>query len=118
MFSDKLWAQDLRKVTLCYLDCIYNEHGYISLEDICEYTTNYKGLVLKFQVQHALKAAGQWELITGTANIKAEDYEIKKQKGLLFRVTVHGAEIHANSYELPNPTICGMHYANPLNRRQ
>ena len=37
-------------------------------------------LVWKFQVQHALKAASQWEFITGTANAEAEGYESKKQK--------------------------------------
>ena len=37
-------------------------------------------LVWKFQVQHALKAAGQWEFKTGTADAEARDYEIKKQK--------------------------------------
>ena len=35
-------------------------------------------LVWKFQLQHVLKAAGQWDCITGTAD--AEDYENKKQK--------------------------------------
>ena len=34
-------------------------------------------LVWKFQVQHALKAAGQWEFITGTADTEAKDYESK-----------------------------------------
>ena len=33
----------------------------------------------KFQVQHALKAAGQWEFITGTADTEARNYESKKQ---------------------------------------
>ena len=38
-------------------------------------------LVWKFQVQNALKAAGQWEFITGTADTEARDYiESKKQK--------------------------------------
>ena len=37
-------------------------------------------LVWKFQVQHALKAAGQWEFITGTADTEARDYESKKQR--------------------------------------
>ena len=37
-------------------------------------------LVWKFQLQHALKAASQWEFITGTANVEVEDYESKKQK--------------------------------------
>ena len=43
-------------------------------------------LVWKVQVQHALKAAGQWELITGTANIKPEDHEIKKQKAFYLKL--------------------------------
>ena len=38
-------------------------------------------LVWKFQVQHALKATGQWEFITGTADTKAKDY-VKKSKRL------------------------------------
>ena len=39
-------------------------------------------LVWKFQVQHALKAAGQWEFIIRTADTEARDYESKKQKAL------------------------------------
>ena len=37
-------------------------------------------LVWKFQVKHALKAAEQWDHVTGTANTEAGDYESKKQK--------------------------------------
>ena len=37
-------------------------------------------LVWKFQVQHALKAADQWQFVTDTANADADDYESKKQK--------------------------------------
>ena len=37
-------------------------------------------LVWEFQVQHALKAADQWQSMTGTANADADDYESKKQK--------------------------------------
>ena len=37
-------------------------------------------LVWKFQVTHALKAADQWNHITGTANTEGADYESKKQK--------------------------------------
>ena len=71
--------------------------------NIPQITKERDWLVWKFQVQHAFKAAGQWELITGTANIKAEDHEIKETKGLLLGVTVYRAEIHANSDELSNP---------------
>jgi len=39
-------------------------------------------LVWKFQVQHSLKASGQWEFVTGVANQEAEGYEGKKQKAL------------------------------------
>ena len=39
-------------------------------------------LVWKFQVQHALKASGQWEFVTGVANQEAEGYKGKKQKAL------------------------------------
>ena len=46
--------------------------------------------VWKFQEQHALKAAGQWESITGTANIKAEDCEIKKQKAFYLELQCMG----------------------------
>ena len=49
-------------------------------------------LVWKFQVQHALKAAGQWELTTGTANINAEDYEIKKQKAFYLELQCIGQQ--------------------------
>ena len=35
-------------------------------------------LVWKFQVQHAPKAADQWQFVIGMAN--ADDYESKKQK--------------------------------------
>ena len=34
----------------------------------------------KFRLQHVLKATGQWEFITGTADSEAEDYKSKKQK--------------------------------------
>ena len=37
-------------------------------------------LVWKFQVTHALKAAEQWDHVTGTANTEGADYESKKQK--------------------------------------
>ena len=37
-------------------------------------------LVWKFQVTHALKAADQWDYVTGTANTEGGDYESKKQK--------------------------------------
>ena len=37
-------------------------------------------LVWKFQVQHALKAADQWQFMTGMANADTDDYESKKQK--------------------------------------
>ena len=48
--------------------------------NILQLTSEKDWLVWKFQVQHALKAAGQWEFITGTANAEAEGYESKKQK--------------------------------------
>ena len=48
--------------------------------NIPQLTSEKDWLVWKFQVQHALKAAGQWEFITGTANADAEDYESKNQK--------------------------------------
>ena len=48
--------------------------------NIPQLTSEKDWLVWKFQVQHALKAAGQWEFITGTANAEAEGYESKKQK--------------------------------------
>ena len=50
------------------------------LVDIPQLTSEKDWLVWKFQVQHVLKAAGQWEFITGTANQEAEDYESKKPK--------------------------------------
>ena len=31
-------------------------------------------------MQHALKAADQWQFVTGTANTDTDDYESKKQK--------------------------------------
>ena len=37
-------------------------------------------LVWKFQVTHALKAASQWEFVTGTANSSAQGYEANRQK--------------------------------------
>ena len=37
-------------------------------------------IVWKFQVQLSLKAADQWQFVTGTANADADDYESKKQK--------------------------------------
>ena len=48
--------------------------------NIPQLTSEKDWLVWKFQVQHTLKAAGQWEFITETANAEAEDYESKKQK--------------------------------------
>ena len=48
--------------------------------NIPQLTSEKDWLVWKFQLQHALKAAGQWEFITGTADAEAEDYESKKQK--------------------------------------
>ena len=48
--------------------------------NVPQLTSEKDWLVWKFQVQHALKAAGQWEFITETANTEAEDYESKKQK--------------------------------------
>ena len=48
--------------------------------NIPQFMSEKDWLVWKFQVQHALKAAGQWEFITGTADIEARDYESKKQK--------------------------------------
>ena len=48
--------------------------------NILQLTSEKDWLVWKFQLQHALKAAGQWEFITGTADAEAEDYESKKQK--------------------------------------
>ena len=56
----------------------------MSHEKICanipQLTSKKDWLVWKFQLQHALKAPGQWEFITGTANTEVEDYESKKQK--------------------------------------
>ena len=37
-------------------------------------------LVWKFQVTHALKAADQWDHVTGTANTEGANYESKRQK--------------------------------------
>ena len=48
--------------------------------NVPQLTSKKDWLVWKFQVQHALKAAGQWEFITETVNAEAEDYESKKQK--------------------------------------
>ena len=36
--------------------------------------------VLKFHVTHALKAADQWEFITGEADLSTQGYESKKQR--------------------------------------
>ena len=36
--------------------------------------------VWKFQVTHALKAASQWEFVTGTASSSAQGYEANRQK--------------------------------------
>ena len=41
--------------------------------NILQLTSEKDWLVWKFQVQHTLKAAGQWEFITGTANQGAEN---------------------------------------------
>ena len=65
-------------------------------------------LVLKFQVEYALKAAGQWKLITGTANIKAEDCEIKKQKAFYLELQCMGQKLMPTvSYELPTQEYVG-----------
>ena len=48
--------------------------------NIPQLTSEKDWLVWKFQLQHVLRAAGQWEFITGTADAEAEDYESKKQK--------------------------------------
>ena len=37
-------------------------------------------LVWKFQVSHALKAAEQWDFVTGTADATAANFESKRQK--------------------------------------
>ena len=37
-------------------------------------------IIWKFQMQHALKAADQWQFVIGMANTDADDYESKKQK--------------------------------------
>ena len=37
-------------------------------------------IIWKFQVQHALKAADQWQFVTGMTNANADNYESKKQK--------------------------------------
>ena len=48
--------------------------------NISQLTSEKDWLVWKFQVKHALKAADQWNYVTGTADPKAADYESKKQK--------------------------------------
>ena len=48
--------------------------------NIPQLTSEKDWLVWKFQLQHALKAAGQWEFITETVDAEAEDYKSKKQK--------------------------------------
>ena len=51
-----------------------------TLESIPQLKSERDWLVWKFQVMHALKAADQWNHITGTANTEGADYESKKQK--------------------------------------
>ena len=48
--------------------------------NILQLTSEKDWLVWKFQLQHVLKAAGQWEFITGIVNAEVEDNKSKKQK--------------------------------------
>ena len=54
-------------------------------------------LVWKFQVQHTLKAADQYQFMIGTANADTDNYESKKH---LLNSTVHRAEVYADGHEL------------------
>ena len=64
----------------------------------------------KFQVQHVLKASGQWEFVTGDANQETEGYEGKKQKALYliiqcvgqrFMPMVMGSQTPKNMWDTP-----------------
>lgn len=46
----------------------------------CEHSTTYKWHVEKFQVKHAIKAADQWDYVTGAADLGRQGYESNKQK--------------------------------------
>ena len=71
--------------------------------NISQLTSEKDWLVWKFQVKHALKAADQWNYVTGTADPEVADYESKNQKAFLLSSTVHWTEIRANGDELSNP---------------
>ena len=65
--------------------------------NILQLTSEKDWLVWKFQVQHALKAAGQWEFITG---MRLKTMREQEAEGFLLSVALYWAEIHANGYEL------------------
>ena len=54
--------------------------GNLTGEDFHEHTATKKWLVWKFQVQHTLKSADQWQFVIDMANADANDYKSKKQK--------------------------------------
>ena len=62
---------------------------------IPQLTNERDWLVWKFQVQHVLKASGQWEFVTGDANQEAEGYESKKQKAFYLIIQCVGQRFMA-----------------------
>ena len=86
--------------------------------NIPQLTSEMAWLVWKFQVQHMLKAADQWEFITGTANEEAEGYQSKKQKVFYSVLQCNGQKFMPMVMSCQVPKICGMHCANPLKGRQ
>ena len=69
-------------------------------------------------MQHALKATGQWEFITGTANEEAEGYESKKQKAFYSVLECVGQKFMSIFMSCQTQKICGMYCANLSKGRQ
>ena len=72
-------------------------------------------LVWKFQVQDARKAADQWQLVIGTANADADNYESKKQKAFY---SASGRSLCWWSWVVETLERCGTHSINSSSVKQ
>ena len=76
--------------------------------NISQLTSEKDWLAWKFQVKHALKAADQWNYVTGTADPEVADYESKKQKAFYSVLQCIGQKYVPMVMSCQTPRKCGM----------
>ena len=92
----------------------YNGEIFVSIPQL---TNESDWLVWRLQVQHALKASGQWEFVTGDVNQEAEGYKGKKQKAL-YSIQCVGQRFMPMLMDFRPQMTCGICSVSILRERQ